>query len=124
MYLQYVLLLFVLQETIEEAASREFGEELGLRSNKMIYLGESYVDPGFMTTRTYFFLALEPVEIDEGKQEDPFELFQGEWVDFLAIEEMIAKNEIKNPFVIVGYALASNYLSKHKEFSGSEEYRL
>lgn len=113
------------EETIEEAANREFGEELGLKTEKMIYLGESYVDPGFMTTRAYFFLVLQPEETEEGKQDNPFELFKGEWVGFSKVGEMIAENEIKNPFVIVGYTLAQNYLSKHeKEVGGSEEYSL
>lgn len=101
------------QETPLEAAQREFKEELGLQSGNLIYLGESYVDPGFMTTRAHFFLAFEPKEVEEEKEKSPFELFEGEWVDFSQISEMIAQNQIKNPFVIVGYVLAQNYLQQN-----------
>jgi 8-oxo-dGTP pyrophosphatase MutT (NUDIX family) len=94
-------------ESSSQAAGREFQEETGLRIGKLIYLGERYVEPGFMATRAHYFLGLDLRETPGGKVENPFELFEGEWVDFKNIGEMIGSGEIKNPFVIVGYTLAS-----------------
>lgn len=100
-------------ETPYIAAGREFGEELGLKPKKLIPLGEAYVDPGFMTTRAHYFLGVGLEEAPEKKVEDPRELFEGKWVDLANVAEGIANNTIKNPFVIVGYILASNYLANH-----------
>jgi ADP-ribose pyrophosphatase len=94
-------------ELPSQAAGREFQEELGLRAANLIYLGEHYVEPGFMTTRAHYFLGLDLQEGTERRQESPLELFEGKWTDFRNVESMIASGEIKNPFVIVGYTLAS-----------------
>ena len=95
-----------------QAADREFREELGMCVQRLIPLGERYVEPGFMTTRCHYFLGLDLIEIPEGKEDNPFELFEGEWVDFSSLGPLIASGEIKNPFVIVGYTLASMELKK------------
>ena len=83
-----------------------------MRAQRLISLGERYVEPGFMTTRCHYFLGLDLIEDPEGKTDNPFELFEGEWVDFSAMGPMIASGEIKNPFVIVGYTLAAMELQK------------
>lgn len=95
-----------------QAAAREFREELGMHAQRLIPLGERYVEPGFMTSRSHYFLGLHLIEYPEGREDNPFELFEGEWVDFSALGPMIASGEIKNPFVIVGYTLASMELRK------------
>lgn len=100
------------EESPIQAAEREFQEEIGMKAGKLIYLGERYVEPGFMSTRAHYFLGLDLQEVSEGKIENPFELFEGEWIDLGSIESMIGSGEIKNPFVIVGYTLA---LMKLKE---------
>ena len=89
------------------AAVRELREELGLQAGQMIDLGERYVEPGFMTTRAHYFLGLDLHEAVEGKEENPLELFDGKWTNFGEIGSMIAAGEIKNPFVVVGFTLAS-----------------
>lgn len=66
-----------------------------------------------MTTMVYYYLCTDFVQGDV-PEEDPFELFEGEWVDFVSIEAMIYANEIKNPFVIVAYFLAKNKLETLK----------
>jgi hypothetical protein len=50
-------------------------------------------------------------------EEDPFELFEGEWVDFSSLEAMIYANEIKNPYVIVGFFLAKKKLEEENSHS-------
>lgn len=99
-------------EEPSEAALRELREEMGLQPNNLIFLGETYVEPGFMTNRAHYFLALEPQDIPKRKEDEPFELFVGEWVNFSEIGPMIAENKIKNPFVVVGYVLTLGYLQK------------
>lgn len=99
-------------ESPSQAAGREFEEEMGLRVGKLIHLGERYVEPGFMTTRVHYFLGLDLQEVHEKKPGNPFELFEGEWTDFGSLESMIGSGEIKNPFVIVGYTLASMKLKE------------
>lgn len=95
-----------------KAAEREFQEEMGLRAERLIPLGERYVEPGFMTTRAHYFLGLDLQEVPGQRQENSFELFEGEWVDFDSLGLMIGSGKIKNPFVIVGYTLASMKLKE------------
>lgn len=101
-----------MDESSEAAASREALEEVGLNTVQLIFLGETFVDPGFLSTMVSYFICEEFEEDEDGKIDDPLELFEGEWVSFDSIETMIYENEIKNPYVIVGYFLAKNYLSK------------
>lgn len=91
-------------------AAREFKEELGFEAHDLVFLGETYVDPGFMTTLAYYFLCTDFDDLSNEVEEDPFELFEGEWVDFSNLEAMIYANEIKNPYVIVGFFLAKQKL--------------
>lgn len=95
-----------------QSAEREFREEMKLRAEKLVYLGERYIEPGFMTTRAHYFLGLDLRETTEEKADNPFELFEGEWTDFGSLGSMIGSGEIKNPFVIVGYTLASMKLKE------------
>lgn len=97
-------------EDAETGAARELIEELGLKAKELQFLGETYVDPGFMNTLANYFLCTDFEDHSEDHEEDPFELFEGEWVDFDSIEEMIYSNEIKNPYVIIGYFLARKHI--------------
>jgi ADP-ribose pyrophosphatase len=101
-------------EEPDAGAARELREELGVVSNELLFLGEAYVDPGFMTTVVYYYLCADFAQGDT-PEDDPYELFEGEWIDFNTIEAMIYSNEIKNPFVIVAYFLAKNRLESLKE---------
>ncbi len=93
-----------------ESAQRELGEELGIQGIKLHFLGESYVDPGNLNKRAYYFIALEVIDAKNLKEENPFELFEGEWVDFTGLQKMIKNNEIKNQYVVVGWTLANMFL--------------
>jgi ADP-ribose pyrophosphatase len=91
-------------------AARELKEELGLEAHDLVFLGETYVDPGFMNTLACYFLCTDFDDFSHLVEEDPRELFEGEWVDFSSLEAMIYANEIKNPSVIVGFFLAKKKL--------------
>jgi ADP-ribose pyrophosphatase len=93
-------------------AARELKEELGLEARNLVFLGETYVDPGFMTTLAYYFLCTDFDDLSNEVEEDPFELFEGEWIDFSKLEAMVYANEIKNPYVIVGFFLARKKLAQ------------
>lgn len=103
------------EEAPEHAAGRELQEELGLKANKLISLGTTSVDPGFMTTLAHYYLCVDFENEPDKKVEDDKELFEGKWVDLESIDNGIATNRIKNPFVIVGYTLAASYLRKQNE---------
>lgn len=94
------------------AAARELNEELGLRG-KLTHLGTTHIDPGLMPTKADYFL-FEELEETGGRVDDPKELFVGNWVDLLEVADGVASNKIKNPFVIVGLALASSHLIRNR----------
>lgn len=102
-------------EAPASGATRELKEELGLIAHRLDFLGETFVDPGFMTTLAYYFLCTDFDDVSQEVQEDPFELFEGEWVEFSTLEALIYANEIKNPYVIVGYFLAKKRLEEVKQ---------
>lgn len=102
-------------EDAKTAAARELKEELGIEAKSLVHLGTSHVDPGLMPTTADYFLCNDFEERAEEKVDDDKELFEGEWVDLSKIGDQIATNEIKNSFVIVGFALASNYLAKQNK---------
>lgn len=102
-------------EDAASAAGRELEEEVGIKARKLIHLGQSHVDPGLMPTTADYFLCDEFDDNPAGRVEDAKELFEGEWVELSTVGDRIASNEIKNPFVIVGYTLASSYLTKHRK---------
>ncbi len=93
-------------ELPEAAAKRETTEEIGGNALHLAHIGTTYIDPGFMTSRAHYFLWDDPAASAEIAI-DPYEPFTGEWIDRSEIGKMIQDNEIKNPFVIVGYHLAS-----------------
>lgn len=101
-------------EEPKQSAQRELGEELGIQGVELHFLGESYVDPGNLNKRAYYFIAPDVIDAKDLKEENPFELFEGEWVDFPNLQEMIKNNQIKNPYVIVGWTLASRFLLSRK----------
>jgi ADP-ribose pyrophosphatase len=102
-------------EDAAAAARRELREEVGIEAQSLIHLGQSHVDPGLMPTTAEYFLCDKFDDNPAGKIEDAKELFEGEWVELSTVGDRIASNEIKNPFVIVGYTLASSYLAKHRQ---------
>lgn len=97
------------EETPKEAAKRELREELGLDIGKLTYLGTTYVEPGFMTNRAHYYLAENLSESSGKGKKEPSELFEGSWVKWEVVEQMIDKGEIKNPFVIVASRLFNSY---------------
>ena len=97
-------------EEPKQSAQRELGEELGVQGTELHFLGESHVDPGRLNQKAYFFIATDVVDAQNLKKENPFELFEGEWVDWSDLPKLISNNEIKNPFVIVGWTLANMFL--------------
>lgn len=58
-------------QNIENEAQRELQEEIGVKANNMVFMGEMLTAPGFTTERLYFFLAKEletaPLQADPGE---------------------------------------------------------
>jgi len=100
-------------EEIDVAANREVAEELGTVEGELIPLGITSVEPGLMNTKAhYFLLRVGSVNIDGSKREDS-ELFIGNWISWNEVNEMVSKNKVKNPFVIVGSRLVDTYLKEN-----------
>jgi ADP-ribose pyrophosphatase len=100
-------------EQPHEAAKRGLPEETGFSSKDMTYLGETYVDPGFMTTRAHFYLCMSLVAQKAAKKNSLLKPCIGEWMDFSELTKIILENRVKNPFVISGYMLAKVHLEKY-----------
>ena len=94
------------------AAQREFEEELGIsvESQNLQYLGSSDVEPGFMPTKAHYFLARVKNSIIDESEREQSELFIGSWTSWQQIQLRIQKNEIHNPFIIIGASFVDSYL--------------
>ena len=96
-------------ETIYEAADRELQEEIGFKSNKMKFIKEIYLAPGYIDHVTYMMLAecLEPSSLIGDEPED-LEIIQ---VEIPRISTFLEKNKIIDSRV---YA-AVNYIQNNYE---------
>ena len=79
-------------ETIYEAADRELQEEIGFKSNKMKFIKEIYLAPGYIDHVTYMMLAesLNPSSLIGDEPED-LEIIQ---VEIPRISTFLEKNKI------------------------------
>ena len=96
-------------ETIYQAADRELQEEIGFKSNKMKFIKEIYLAPGYIDHVTYMMLAesLEPSSLIGDEPED-LEIIQ---VEIPRISTFLEKNKIIDSRV---YA-AVNYIQNNYE---------
>tara|TARA_B100002019_G_C21150746_1_gene538106 strand:+ start:112 stop:636 length:525 start_codon:yes stop_codon:yes gene_type:complete len=96
-------------ETIYQAADRELQEEIGFKSNKMKFIKEIYLAPGYIDHVTYMMLAesLKPSSLIGDEPED-LEIIQ---VEIPRISTFLEKNKIIDSRV---YA-AVNYIQNNYE---------
>ena len=96
-------------ETIYQAADRELQEEIGFKSNKMKFIKEIYLAPGYIDHVTYMMLAesLKPSSLIGDEPED-LEIIQ---VEIPRISAFLEKNKIIDSRV---YA-AVNYIQNNYE---------
>jgi len=96
-------------ETIYQAADRELQEEIGFKSNKMKFIKEVYLAPGYIDHVTYMMLAesLKPSSLIGDEPED-LEIIQ---VEIPRISTFLEKNKIIDSRV---YA-AVNYIQNNYE---------
>ena len=96
-------------ESIYQAADRELQEEIGFKSNKMKFIKEIYLAPGYIDHVTYMMLAesLKPSSLIGDEPED-LEIIQ---VEIPRISAFLEKNKIIDSRV---YA-AVNYIQNNYE---------
>ena len=96
-------------ETIYQAADRELQEEIGFKSNKMKFIKEIYLAPGYIDHVTYMMLAesLKPSSLIGDEPED-LEIIH---VEIPRISTFLEKNKIIDSRV---YA-AVNYIQNNYE---------
>lgn len=94
-------------ETIYEAADRELQEEIGFKSNKMKFIKELYLAPGYIDHVTYMMLAesLKPSSLIGDEPED-LEIIQ---VEIPRISTFLEKNKIIDSRVYAAVNYIQNY---------------
>lgn len=91
------------------AAKRELREETGCVAKVWTRLGKLYSSPGFLTEYVNFFLAEEPVFMDDAQDDD--ERITVEWHTIEEIMKMISDNDIQDAHTVAGIFLASTFLA-------------
>ena len=94
-------------ETIYQAADRELQEEIGFKSNKMKFIKELYLAPGYIDHVTYMMLAesLKPSSLIGDEPED-LEIIQ---VEIPRISTFLEKNKIIDSRVYAAVNYIQNY---------------
>lgn len=98
-------------EAPEVTASRELGEEIGRRADRLELLCEFFNTPGFCDEYTYLYLATELTEVPRhavSAEEAHLELVR---VPLIAIDDLIARREIVDAKTIIGLLLARDRLA-------------
>ena len=94
-----------------EAAKREFLEETGIAPADLSLVGTLDADPGWLTTKVFVFVAEVESQIVRVSN-NPRELYDVEWVDFDEFGKQIAKEEVRNIFVVAAYHFVEKYLNE------------
>jgi ADP-ribose pyrophosphatase len=98
-------------EDPKECAMRELEEEIGLKAEKLTYLGESYASPGFCTEVLHIFLA---TGLYNGKiNRDPGEILIVEKVPLKELVEKAMSGEIKDGKSIIGILKTNEFLKNN-----------
>lgn len=93
-------------------AERELEEEIGLKAERLTYLGVSYASPGFCTEQLHLYLA---TGLYEGRMNrDPDELLIIERVPLEALVEKAVAGEIRDGKSLVGILKTNEYLKRNK----------
>lgn len=86
-------------EEAELCGARELREETGYTAGRLIYLGESYPSPGFLTEVVYLYAALDLTAGQSQPDEDEF--VEQVHVPVSEVEKMIADGRINDNKTIV-----------------------
>ncbi|MDO8508451.1 MAG: NUDIX hydrolase [Nanoarchaeota archaeon] len=82
-------------ESAEGAAKREFSEETGYEINKIKYIGELFLAPGYLTTKAYLFFTDNIKKIKNRKIDDKENLTLAR-ISKNKLKELIEENVIKD----------------------------
>jgi ADP-ribose pyrophosphatase len=98
-------------EPPEETARRELEEEIGHRAGRLVPLAEFFNTPGFCDEYTHLYAALDLEDLGETRAEGPEEqAMTTERVPFAAVDDLIAKGELRDAKSIIGLLLARRLL--------------
>jgi ADP-ribose pyrophosphatase len=97
-------------EDPQTCAVRESREEIGMSPGTLTYLGGTYLAPGYSTEFIQYYLAQELTY--DPLTPDTDEDLQIERITWQEIQEMIARQEIRDAKTLVGLYLARQHLAR------------
>jgi len=86
------------------AVLRELEEEIGVQAEKIEFLSEFYVSPGFLAEKMFVFMATGLTDVGQKLEDD--ELISIERLSFPQAFEMIRNGEIEDAKTMVGLIFA------------------
>ncbi len=89
-------------EDIQEAAIRECREEVGIRPKSLVKLASFYPNPGRADWAAHLFYC-DDFEVSELKLDDPSEVVEKVLVPVQKLDEMIRKQEIIDPSLLIAW---------------------
>ena len=90
-------------ESIEDAAQREFAEESGFRAGRMQHLGNYLVDNRRSAAMMHVFFATNLTQ--KNLKKDSEEFFEYHWASIAEINNLVVKRKIVNAYVLAPWAL-------------------
>lgn len=93
-------------------ANKELQEEIGMKAEKLDFLGKYTSAPGYYTQKTNMYLARDLSESKlEGDEEEPLEIIKHPFDKF---EELIESKQLTEARMIAALYLARSFLEKEK----------
>ena len=100
-------------EDHEKCARRELSEETGLQAKTMVYLGEMYPSPGYLTEIIHLYLALD---LTKGlAHPDENEYVNVQTIPFETLLKQVSKGEIQDAKTQVGLLRLQLYLEAQQD---------
>ena len=93
-----------------ETANKELQEEIGYKAGKLDQIGLFTMSPGYLTQKSYIFLARDLTESKlEGDETEPLEIVE---YPFEKFEDLIESGELNEARAIAGLYLARKFLKQ------------
>ncbi len=95
----------------EETANKELQEEIGYKAGKLDQLGVLTMSPGYLTQRSFIFLARDLTEsrLDTGDETEELETVEYPFKNF---EDLIESGELNEARAVAALYLARRFLQK------------
>ncbi len=98
-------------EKPEEAAKREILEETGQKSDKVLFLGDFFIAPSYITTKAFVFYTNQTTSVEDYEKPNDDEELEIVKINKKELLELMKNNQLKDMSSIIALYLAKQKLN-------------